>query len=199
MVIFHFIGCILTKRNGQNRIQFQGMKLEKRVFLFVMCIFNTFVMEAQKKCDFQIDTASILTNKNLDFFLTELKTGRFEVANKRNHIPAFIKRELNCLAHGFRIANPNKPYNATDAVIRRLAMRQLRFLAISKSLFVLYYLKGGLGLSGHILLVRFDKEKIIDLWNGDCSMEIKSVEDLIGYIEVNRNKENVLNTDRICF
>jgi hypothetical protein len=173
---------------------------KKRTFLITaMCIFNTFVMEAQKKCDFQIDTASILTNKNLDFFLTELKTGRFEVANKRNHIPAFIKRELNCLAHGFRIANPNKPYNATDAVIRRLAMRQLRFLAISKSLFVLYYLKGGLGLSGHILLVRFDKEKIIDLWNGDCSMEIKSVEDLIGYIEVNRNKENVLNTDRICF
>jgi hypothetical protein len=154
---------------------------------------------SQKTCDFQIDTTRILANQNLDSLLAELRIDSFKITNNKKDIPKFIKKQLDCYVHGFRIANPDQPYNSTDVIIRNLPGRQLTFLAKSDDLFVMQYDMGGIVRSSHLLLVKYHGSKIVDLWKGICLQKISSIEDAVGYLELNRKKEWGLNTNIIYF
>jgi len=151
----------------------------------------------QKNCSYTIDTAKILANKNLDSFLIKFEKDFFKITNNKNDIPKFIKRDLDCLANDFSLANPGEPFQQTDVIFQKLPWRQLVFLAKSKDLIVLSYLKGGWGLSQHLVFIKFKNEAIIDFWSGYCSQGIKTKDQITDYIKKNRNVKSEFNSNII--
>lgn len=159
-----------------------------------MLLLFPIVSLGQKNDVFKIDTAKILANKNLDAFVETLKTDSFQSFTNKSAIPSFLQKQLNKLARGFSIANPNQPYQCCCTSPRRLPERQLIFLAKSKNVLAMTYRTGGIGVSIHLLLIKFEKNKIIDMWTGYCWENIISVGDIIRYIN-DRKKEWGLNTN----
>jgi hypothetical protein len=154
----------------------------------------------QTNCIFPIDTVRILGNKNLDSFLQDLKTDSFKITNDKKDIPEFIQRQLDCYANGFSIANPDQPYQSTDVIITEgLPWRQLTFLAKSSTFLIMRYNIGGIGVSSHVVLIRFNKDKITDLWKGGWSSEIKNINDVVKYLERYRDKNIRRYDDYINF
>lgn len=149
----------------------------------------------QKNSNFTIDTAKILANENLDNFVQSLRKDTFQNFGDKDAMPRFIKRQLSRLTNGFSIANPDKPYRCCCTSPGRLPKRQLNFLAKSKDVLVMTYKTGGIGVSTHLLLIRFDNEKIIDLWSGYCWADIKNVGDIVSYIDETRKNNRELNTN----
>src|SRR6478672_2873994 len=98
------------------------------VYPILILLLTTNVVKSQKTCPFPINEKRILSKQGLDTFLHLLKTDSFVVKHKRKNIPHFIKKELNCLANGFRIANPGKPYNISDFITWARPSRQLTFM-----------------------------------------------------------------------
>lgn len=153
----------------------------------------------QKNCDYKIDTDKILLNENLDSFLIKIQNDSFTESHDKKDIPSFIKKQLDCWVKNFSIANPNEPFNATDMYVEGLPNRQLLFLAINMEMFVMTYLRGGVGQSTHMLFVKYHDHKIIDLWTGVCAQDLKFKSDILHYIKMHRNKSWGLNTNKIYF
>jgi hypothetical protein len=174
------------------------MKKFLPLYLLLYLLLSNSTVSAQKNCSFSIDTVKILRNQNLAAFIAELRTDSFKITNNKKDIPRFIKKQLKCYAHGFRIANPNQSYNATDVGSGRLIdlpRRQLKFLAKSDDILVMQYNEGGIGVSPHLLLVKFDKRKIIDLWEGFCYLvNVKCIDDVIRTLQytMENPKENYI-------
>ena len=174
------------------------MKLTKgflAIFVLILSL-NSF---GQKDCDYQIDTSKILSNQNLDSFLNRIQRETFSVNCNKNGIPSFIKKQLDCWTHNFSIANCKEPYNATDVYDKKLPNRQLLFLALNNDLFIMTYLRGGIGGQTHIVFIRFHDSKIVDLWTGICLQELTTKNQVLNYIKTHRNKHLGLNTNMIYF
>ncbi|MBN8672975.1 MAG: hypothetical protein J0L56_02510 [Chitinophagales bacterium] len=152
------------------------------IFLFPL------IINGQKQYEFTIDSSRILDNKNLDDFSRSLKTGNFYVYKTKDSIPAFIMTQLGKLANGFSIANPNESYQCCCSSTDSLPQRQLSFLAKSNDVLVLTYKTGGVGVSLHLLMIRFDKSGIVDLWSGYCWNDVKSIKDIVYFIEESKRK-----------
>ena len=172
--------------------------MEKLKFsiIIVLLTVNGF---AQNNCEFQIDKKRILENINLDSFLTEFKTEQFVVNNDKKSIPKHIKKELDCITLEFSIANPNEEYQVGCIVEKDIPKRQLIFLAKSEDILVMTYATGGIGSSTHFLFIKYNSEKIIDLWTG-VGMGIikhKSLQEISKYISTQRNREWGLNTNLV--
>ena len=171
---------------------------------FTAILSLTFSLNAwgQGNCIFKIDTAKILANRSLTSYLLALQSDTFMVTNNKKDIPRFIKRQLNCLTHGFSMANPDKKYQATDVVgwrIKPLPRRQLVFLAKSNHILVLTYYIGGIGRSNHLLLIKFKDKKILDFWTGSCLNGMETKQGIIDNINQNRHKVGRLNSNMIYF
>lgn len=175
------------------------MKFYKTILFLAVYFTITNSTSAQKNCDYKIDTAKILGNQNLDNLLLEFQNDSFKITNNKKDIPHFIKKELDCLVNGFSIANPGQKYQATDVVLKKLPWRQLVFLAYNDRMLVMTYLKGGIGESRHLLMIKFKSKKIIDLWTGFCLNGMKTKKSIINDIKQNRNKKNGLHTNFIYF
>ncbi|CAM1355440.1 hypothetical protein [Tenacibaculum halocynthiae] len=170
------------------------MKKLKFSIIIVLLTLNGF---AQKNCEYQIDKKRILENINLDSFLTEFQNEQFVVDNDKKSIPKHVKKELDCIASEFSIANPKEEYQAGCNVEKDKPKRQLIFLAKSKDILILTYATGGIGSSTHFLFIKYDSEKIIDLWTG-VGMGIikhKSLKEISKYISSQRDREWGLNTN----
>lgn len=149
----------------------------------------------QKNDSYKIDTTKILANENLENFLQSLKTNIFQNFSDKDAIPRVVKKQLSRLTNGFSIANPNKPFRCCCTSPGRLPKRQLNFLAKSKDVLVLTYKTGGFAVSTHLLMIRFDNYKIIDLWSGYCWAEIKNVDDIVSYVDESRKNNRGLNAN----
>jgi hypothetical protein len=165
-----------------------------KLFTFGLLLFPIIAF-GQKSNNFTIDTAKILANENLDNFVQSLRTDTFQNFGDKDAIPKFVKKQLNRLTKGFSIANPNQPWQCCCTSPRRLPERQLNFLAKSKDILVMTYKTGGFGVSTHLLLIRFDNDKIIDLWSGYCWADINKVGDIVSYIDETRKNNRELNTN----
>jgi len=169
-----------------------------KILIFAFCTTLTLNVSGQRNCAYKIDTASILTNRNLDNFLAALETDSFVVTNNKKDIPRFIKKQLRCMTNGFSIANPGQRFQATEVVewrIKPLPRRQLVFLAKSHNMLVMTYYKGGFGKSGHVVFIKFQGKKISDLWTGNALNGMETMQGIIDNISQNRNKEWGLNTN----
>ncbi len=135
----------------------------------------------------------------MDGFLFELQSDSFKIQNNKKAIPHFIKKQLRCLTNGFSIANPGQPYQESDYIRWKLPTRLLVFLAKSNDLLVMTYYIGGMFRSGHMLFIKFNNKKILDLWTGYCFYGMESIQGMIDNIKQNRSKEWGLNTNMIYF
>lgn len=165
--------------------------------IIVILLLFPIISVGQKSNGFTIDTAKILSNENLDDFIQSIKTGTFQISIDKNAIPKHIKKQLDRLTKGFSIGNPNQDWQCCCTSPRRLPERQLNFLAKSKDILAMTYKTGGFGVSTHLLLIRFENNKIIDLWTGYCWADIGKVSDIVSYIDEARRNNREFNTNII--
>ena len=165
--------------------------------IMVICLLISIYSKAQKQCDYQIDTSEILNNQNLSAFILNLQTDSFKISYSKKDIPRFINKQLDCLTNGFSIANPGHKYQCCCTSSMLLPERQLIFLGISEDIFVMTYLTGGIGVSTHLLLIKFENNRIIDLWTGHCNRNSSSIKEIVNYINKNKDKEWGLNSNII--
>jgi len=143
-----------------------------------------------------MDTAKILANLNLERLLSRFQSDSFIVTNKKEDIPRFLNKWLDCTTNDFSLANPGKPYQETDLIISNLPRRQLIFLAKSKGLLVMTYLTG-IGFPKRILFVQHNANKIEDVWVGQCFDDVDSKDKIIESIKKHKDNYEGLNTNMI--
>jgi len=169
----------------------------KRHIIFFVLTLVYFTAFSQGNCEFKIDTAKILANKNLDGFVSNLLVDSFIITNNKKSIPSFIKKQLDCFTGKFSIANPGEPFQYGCVIIEKLPRRQIHFLAKSKNVLVLTYTHGGSAMTKHLLFIKFEGKQITDFWAGVSLDVLDTKEKIIDYIEKSKHSPAGLNTNCI--
>jgi hypothetical protein len=152
-----------------------------------------------KHCgQFQVDTVSILTNKNLDRLISKVETTELTVYSQFNSTPSFVKEFLKRLiGTKFRIADQGEEWQATDVVQGDLPDRQLVYLGVGQDVMLLAYNKGGIGVSERILIIHFEQSCIKDFWCGGVLTELTDKNQIVNHLKENKDKHWGLNTNII--
>ena len=170
---------------------------------FLVLLFLSLTSNAQNldNCGLAIDEPAILADKNLDEFILRLKTDSFAVHTDKQEIPRRIIRQLTCLIDSNRpfIANPDERYQQYDVIVKKLPARQLIYLAKSKNILVLTYKTGGRASGRRILLIKFNKKGIVDLWTGRGEGSLDSNAEIIESIQRLRHQEWGLHSGVVYF
>jgi hypothetical protein len=171
--------------------------------ILIITLFCSITSYAQN-CGVTIDSTSIISNKNLDFFIRKLQSDSFIVRRDKNVIPARIRKIFNCLTQDTLIANPNEAWQAGDNIIigKGAPPRQkLLFFGWSANVFFIVYKRGGIATINHVMLFRFDNKKILlgisdrnisDFWAGTVWDEDSTIKELAASL---RTKENYIDQD----
>jgi len=107
----------------------------------------------------------VVKNKNLQPFIDDLKASPLVMSYKLDGIPSFIKSFLEALSGDhFTIANPGKEWNCCCDHDERRPNRQLICQGKDENIFLISYRTGGIAETGHIILIRFQHDRIIDFW-----------------------------------
>lgn len=147
---------------------------------------------------YQIDTAMILANENLQPLINDLDKANLTTHRNTEEIPDFIKNFLDSITgKHFSISNPGEKWQATDAVLETLPDRQLVYLGLADDLALLCYKSGGIGVSEHLLILKFENQKISDLWCGNVLVDLNNEKEVLDYIKSNDKKPWGLNTNII--
>jgi hypothetical protein len=134
-----------------------------------------------------VDPKVIVSNKNLLYFINDLKKSQLYTSSKIDGIPPFITSFLKQLSGGsFTIANPGKDWNCCCERNDNLPDRKLIFQAKSKSLFLLTYLTGGFGTAAHVLLISHQNEIITDCWIGGIPQGLNDKNSVVNYLAKNQ-------------
>lgn len=142
---------------------------------------------AQNNCGITIDTMRIYLDENLDDFISDLQTQKFNTSKDKRQIPGSIRQYLNCLtSDSFSIANPKDEYRCCCTSSQQLPKRKLLFFSESKGMFLITYLTGGAGVSTKILMLKLQDDKVVDLWTGYSFLEFKSKDQVVKYIKEKR-------------
>lgn len=187
-------GAIHINRLNNKHITMNSiMRIVATNFLIIF-LFMNYLSLAQNKfeCGFKIDSANILSNKNLRLLLLEIENQKFNRNNNMKAVPIKVKSFLDCLAGGlFHIANPNEKWQATDVVFEEnLPWRQLVNLHLNSNFVVLSYYTGGVGKWGGVLIIKYKKSEILDFWCGPVDPDsVISFENTIDYLWT--NKDNI--------
>jgi hypothetical protein len=148
--------------------------------------FNSF---GQNVCEISIDTTRILQDHSLDDFISDLQSERFKTFRDKKELPDFVKQQLSCLTKdSFSIANNNELYLCCCTSSQKLPKRKLLFFSMSNDIILITYLTGGFVVSTNFLILKFQGEKVKDIWSGSASSNIKSKEDAVKYLKTKRNK-----------
>jgi len=133
----------------------------------------------QKECGYKIDSARVLSDKNLDIFLTGLRLEFFRTFKDKKDIPAGVLQQLRCLSYDhFTLANPGEDYRCCCTSSMKLPSRQLIFLSKSEHYLVMAYNMGGIATWVNVLMLKLENDRIVDLWAGLGSYELKSAGDV---------------------
>jgi hypothetical protein len=159
---------------------------------------------------FTIDTKAYVGDGNLEILLRDVKSPDFKTKNSVQDIPVFIKTFLDSLADTFSIANPGEDWKCcctspmemdystqkktvdpkTGDTIYTVSMkekyvplRELTYLGIGRNTAVMTYHTGGWGVMEHILIIRFEGEKIVDFRHGNVEKDIATKAAIIQYLE----------------
>ncbi len=146
----------------------------------------------------KIDTFVILTHQNLDPLLAELEKTDLKTYRQVSDIPVFLVNFLETIIKdSFSIANPNEDWQFGCDASDGLPSRQLIYFGLADNIALLTYLTGGIGVSEHILIIKFSSEKITDFWCGNVMADLTNKEEILKYIEENRDKKWGLGTNMI--
>jgi hypothetical protein len=147
---------------------------------------------------YQIDTAMILTNQNLQPLINDLDKAVLKTHNNTKDLPDFIKTFLDSLTGSdFSIANPGEDWQVGCVVIEKLPARQLVYLGLGDDIAMLSYFTGGIGKSEHVLIIKFADKNILDFWCGNVLVDLDNKKDILEYLKTNSKKDWGLNTNII--
>ncbi|MDB5146703.1 MAG: hypothetical protein JWQ57_723 [Mucilaginibacter sp.] len=141
----------------------------------------------------------ILKNKNLNAFISDLQKSPMVLGKNVKRIPEIVKSFLISFSRDkFSIADPGKNWNCCDGSWNdNLPNRELINIGTDGHLFLITYLTGGIGEVAHIILIKYDNDRIIDFWTGTRNKELKTKSQILKYLITNRNKHWGLNTNVI--
>jgi hypothetical protein len=146
----------------------------------------------------KIDEKVILKNENLQPFINDLRSQPLVLSNKIDDIPGFVKSFLKRLCGGrFTITNPGADWNCCCARDKNKPDRRLICVGRNSNIFVMSYETGGISKTNHLILLRYDGNKITDFWTGFVSEYFKSKDDIVQYLTVNKDKHWGLNTNML--
>jgi hypothetical protein len=137
-------------------------------------------------------------------------------------IPSFIKSFLDSLTDNFSIANPEEDWQVSCVIMGKqiqkkvydkktrdtlievsfdnskpLPSRQLIYFGLGTDIALMTYYTGGIGKSEHILIIKFDNTKIVDLWCGNILTDVTNKSETLKYLNDNKDKHWGLNTNII--
>jgi hypothetical protein len=186
------IGLILTTfwACGDSTTQKDNQETENQIDNSVSSI--TFI-----DGHYQIDTTTILTNKNLPPLIDILKKADLAEKKTVSEIPVFIKSFLDNLTDTFSIANPGEDWQVGCIIDEPLPSRQLIYLGVGSDIALMTYYTGGIGKSEHILILKFSDNKILDFWCGNIATDLTNKTEIINYLKANKDKDWGLNTNII--
>ena len=145
---------------------------------------------------FIIKTSDILSNKNLPKLIEKLENSKLKEEDNLSQMPEIVSNFLDGLSENFKIANKNGQWNATDIILdKNLPKRKLLYLGNGKNISLLTYNKGGIGKSTQILIMEYDKEKMLDFWCGSVLVDLNNKDQIIKYLKENMTKKWGLNTN----
>ncbi|UOE48621.1 hypothetical protein MTO98_29895 [Mucilaginibacter sp. SMC90] len=141
----------------------------------------------------------ILENKNLDAFILDLKKSHIILDKSIKGVPPVVKDFLASFSKDeFSITDPGKDWNCCDGSWdEHLPRRQLISVGADSKLFIITYKTGGIGVVTHLILIRYNNDKIIDFWAGIGRDGLKTTADILKYLVANKNKHWKLNTNII--
>ena len=174
------------------------------------------------KGKYKLDTLAILNNNNLDQLIEELDQTELIEKQKATEIPAFIMKLLSQLNKDFSIVGVGEDYSSGcrvgryhtqlkiydkktgDTLIQNkfggpIPRRQLTYLGLSDNLVLMTFYRGGFAKSQHILIIKYEKTKILDFWCGHSSVDILTKNETLKYLKENILFEGGLNTNCIYF
>src|SRR6185437_12447895 len=94
---------------------------------------------------------------------------------------------------GLSLANPKEEFQCCCTSSRTLPQRKLDFLAMSKDVFVMTYLTGGIGEEEHILLIKLENDHIDDIWYGLADNSMHSLKEITRFLSRNKKKAEKLH------
>jgi len=144
-----------------------------------------------------IDSALILSNRNLDNLINKIKESELEEKTNKTEIPKFIFNFINDITNEFTIANPNEKWQAGCVVFEDLPRRKLEYFGLGSNVALMTYKSGGRGTSTKILIFHFENDKIIDFWCGNKLKDLKNIDEIIAHLIENKDKKWGLNTNVI--
>ena len=156
----------------------------KKGILMIISIVFWALSFSQMNCEVKIDSNS----NQLDFFIEELTAAEILSKKDKNDIPNFIHNALECLIEEeFSIANSDEPFNGSCIHYDSLPDRQIDYLGISPEyLLMTYTIAGGGGSTGHILIIKYHKERIQTLWKGFSWIPLTKRDMTLDYLKKSR-------------
>ena len=171
---------------------------------------------------FTIDTSAILHNNNLQSFIKDLEKADLSEKKTYTEIPTFIKLFLDSLTNNFSIANPDGDWQSGCVIMGKqiykkvydkktgdtlseitfdnsqpLPARQLIYLGVGNDIALMTYYTGGIGKSEHIIIIKFEGNKIVDFWCGNILNDGTNKAEILKYLNNNKDKNWGLNTNII--
>jgi hypothetical protein len=151
-------------------------------------------------------TFRIVHDKNLSKVQSDINNGSFEINRTIESLDPCIFSFMSKLTKStFLIANPDQPFNATDAILdTTLPDRQLSLIFKSKNSCFIEYAHGGIGLHYHIAWFEINNGAVTDFWVCNSSSEITHLDELKRFINsfdrrmTFKDGRKILN-DYLCF
>ena len=132
---------------------------------------------------YAIDSNIAKSNGTKEKMLVLLEKENLREKKTVAEIPAFIKTFLDGISenNNFDIANSGEEWNegswihgfnentsatekATTYIAKPFPTKQLIYFGIGKSVAMLSYYSGGIRMSQHVMIIKFEGKKIVDLW-----------------------------------
>lgn len=155
-----------------------------KYFLLILILFVAICGYGQEKpCGFDRNSIVMVDSLTSIRLLDTIRNSSLNAYNRKEKMPLFIQEAFDCWVKEWGIANPGRPYYATDAIgWRSLPRRQLMYLGLTDHYMLISYKHGGLAFNCPMLLFKFENEKILSVWYWvGFNEEIKTKEDILKY------------------
>ncbi len=165
-------------------------------------IISSTLSSYSQECGFDSNESITKSNKKMEWFVKRLTKQKLTITNDKNDIPILVKKQLDCFTNGFEIANPDENHQSDCTSEEGIPSRHLIILAKNDIYLVLNYNTYNLGISGHNIWIKYDKNGITEFWAGSSigGLVVDSKFDLDKYfrkteIQINEKAKYFKNND----
>jgi len=154
----------------------------------------------ERRTEYVIDTAAILTNRRLDQLLLEAQRASLvEYRSAKALPPAIVAFLEKAQGEKMPIADTGAAYEATDVISGELPRRQLTYLGIGSNMVLLAYNLGGFGVSERVLMFQLKDQEITDFWTGYVQGKPNGRAGILDYLRKHKDEQWAVNTNIIYF